>query len=222
MASTTASAYSDQPAVSSAAGNRIAIASCPREASSGTSRCHSQGRRPHRGLEHRSQCFPLYQGSTRGQEVQTPGGDGHGMVRADGGQAGAVMSGGGESDSERPPRAAVDRAKGWSGWVRFPAGTALPCPPTAGRAVPPGQRALGHGLLAHLTTGSRTRHSGGRDRLGYVGYELNFKPREFVSSGSRQEAQNPVVFTVFDESRVGRHSMGFRGSPVQIRPSRLL
>jgi hypothetical protein len=50
IASTTASAYSDQPAVSSSAGSRIAIAWCPREASSGTSRCHSHGSPPPPGI----------------------------------------------------------------------------------------------------------------------------------------------------------------------------
>ena len=50
VAETTASAYSDQPAASSSAGRRTAMASWPRAASSGMRRCHSQGSPPAPGI----------------------------------------------------------------------------------------------------------------------------------------------------------------------------
>lgn len=57
--------------------------------------------------------------------------------------------------------------------------------------------------------------------LGYVGYELNLKRRESASDPSSRWREKPAAFAVFHEMRRRCLSMGFRGSPVRIRPSRL-
>lgn len=48
------------------------------------------------------------------------------------------------------------------------------------------------------------------EHLGYVGYDLNLKPRQSDASGSRSQGPNPVDFADFDDLRRGRYSMGFR------------
>jgi hypothetical protein len=57
--------------------------------------------------------------------------------------------------------------------------------------------------------------------LGYVGYETDVEGRESESHTPTTSARKCLWLRVLRKHLLARSLMGFRGSPVQIRPSRL-